>query len=157
MKTFDALWRFVNAGEHNATQNLLIVNRKPISESASATRSRGTAVPRKKSFEWEDVFLAWWMRAKMDLTADQLAYFVGIRKSTLTRALHQMTSFLTVVIRAYGGEPMDPEWIQMTTGEDWKQAYGQKPYEIIDVTEVPVETPDDTFIQRLFYSHYKKR
>jgi len=80
-----------------------------------------------------------------------------IHKSTLTRALHQMTSFLTVFIRAYGGDPIDPEWIQMTTGEDWKEAYGQKPYEIIDVTEVPMETPDDPYMQRLFYSHYKKR
>ena len=52
---------------------------------------------------------------------------------------------------------MDPERIQMTTWEDWKQAYRQKPYEIIDVTEVPMETPDDTYMQRLFYSHYKKR
>ena len=68
-----------------------------------------------------------------------------------------MRSFLTVFISAYGGEPIDPEWIQMTTGEYWKQAYGQKPYVIIDVTEVPMETPDDTFMQRLFYSHYKKR
>ena len=68
-----------------------------------------------------------------------------------------MRSFLTVFIRAYGGGPMDPERIQMTTWEDWKQAYRQKPYEIIDVTEVPMETPDDTYMQRLFYSHYKKR
>ena len=157
MKTFDALWRFVNAGDRNATQNLPIVKRKPRGDSTSAPGSHGTVVPRKKSFEWEDVFLAWWMRAKMDLTAEQLAYFVGIRKSTLTRALHQMTSFLTVFIRAYGGDPIDPECIQMTTGEDWKQAYGQKPYEIIDVTEVPMETPDDPYMQRLFYSHYKKR
>ena len=85
------------------------------------------------------------MRAKMDLSVDQLAYFVGMRKATLTRALQQMTSFLTVFIRAYGGDPIDPEWIQMTTGEDWKEAYGQKPYEIIDVTEVPMETPDDPY------------
>ena len=157
LKTFDALWRFVNAGDRNATQNLPIVKRKPRGDSTSAPGSHGTVVPRKKSFEWEDVFLAWWMRAKMDLTAEQLAYFVGIRKSTLTRALHQMTSFLTVFIRAYGGDPIDPECIQMTTGEDWKQAYGQKPYEIIDVTEVPMETPDDPYMQRLFYSHCKKR
>lgn len=157
LKTFDALWRFVNAGDRNATQNLSIVKRKWRGDSTSATGSHGTVVPRKKSFKWEDVFLAWWMRAKMDLTADQLAYFVGIHKSTLTRALHQMTSFLTVFIRAYGGDPIDPEWIQMTTGEDWKEAYGQKPYEIIDVTEVPMETPDDPYMQRWFYSHYKKR
>jgi hypothetical protein len=44
----------------------------------------------------------------MDLSVDQLAYFVGIHKSTLTRALKQMTSFLTVFIRAYGGDPIDP-------------------------------------------------
>jgi len=157
LKTFDALWRFVNAGDRNATQNLLIRGRQRRSDSASVTDAHKTVVPRKKSFEWEDIFLAWWMRAKMDLSVDQLAYFVGMRKATLTRALQQMTSFLTVFIRAYGGDPIDPEWIQMTTGEDWKEAYGQKPYEIIDVTEVPMETPDDPYMQRLFYSHYKKR
>lgn len=30
----------------------------------------GMVVLWKKSFKWEDVFLVWWMRAKMDLIAD---------------------------------------------------------------------------------------
>ena len=50
---------------------------------------------------------------------------------------------------------MDPEWIQMTTGE--KMLKRSVRAEIIDVTEVPMETPDDTYMQRLFNSHYKKR
>ena len=60
----------------------------------------------------------------MDLSVDQLTYFVGIHKSTLTRAFTQLASFLTVFVRAYGGDPIDPEWMRMTTGEDWKEAYG---------------------------------
>jgi len=41
LKTFDALWRFVNAGDRNATQNLSIVKRKRRGDSTSATGSHG--------------------------------------------------------------------------------------------------------------------
>ena len=157
LKIFESLWRFVNAGELDATQSLRIPSKTSKGDSTSACFQSRAVAPRKKSFRWEDVFLAWWMRAKMDLTIDQLTFLVGVRKATLTRALQQMTSYLTVFLHAYAGETINPEWIEATTSGEWKKAYGQIPYEIIDATEVPVETPDDPYMQRLFYSHYKHR
>lgn len=61
-----------------------------------------------------------------------------------------------VFICVYGGDLIDFEWIQMIIGEDWKEVYGQKFYEIIDVIEVFMEILDDLYMQCLFYSYYKK-
>ena len=93
----------------------------------------------------------------MNLTLGQLSPLFGVSAATLSRALTVMTLYLRRFVYAYKSSPCAPDFVERTTPLHWRFAYAQIPYEISDVTEVPMEIPDDPFLKKLFYSHYTKR